>query len=102
MIMNGSDSLKLVELRLKTDRQLLALIGHQLESGMRIVLQADNGYHAQAERAWSDAGALLPLVHVAAAERRKLEFQFHLLGRMLQKFPAAEFRAHAACSQMPA
>jgi hypothetical protein len=102
MIMKGSDSHKLVELRSKTDRQLLALIGHQLESGMKMVRQAGNGDRARAERAWSDAGALLPLVHAAAPERHRLECQFDLLGRMLQKFPPAELRAHAACSHMPA
>lgn len=100
--MNGSDTLKLVQLRLKTDRQLVALMNHQLETGMRLMLQSANGNFAEAERAWSQAGALLPLVHTALPERRKLEFQFQLLGSMLQKYPTAELPAHATCSQIPA
>ena len=101
MIMNGSENFKLLELRSKTDRQLLELISNQLKAGMRLASQPDERLHAQAERAWSDAGVLLPLVCAAVSERRKLEYQFHLLGRMLQQSPV-EMRACAACSQVPA
>ena len=100
--MTGSVNFKLRELRSKTDRQLLELITHQLEAGLKKAKQPDESQHAQAERAWADAGALLPLVCAADADRRRLEFKFYLLGRLLQDSPTTRLRAYAACSQIPA
>jgi hypothetical protein len=99
--MNGSENFKLLELRSKTDRQLFELVRNRLENGLMLAAQPDKNLRMQAERARSDAGALLPLIRAAAPQRRSLELKFHLLGRMLCESPA-ETHACAACSQIPA
>jgi hypothetical protein len=99
--MNGSENSKLLELRSKTDHQLIELIDHQVETGMRLLGQANGSLH-EAKRAWTDAGALLPLVHAFAPQRRALEFKWHILGRMLQNSATTPWRVRAACSIVPA
>ena len=99
--MNGSEKSKLLELRSKTDHQLIELIGHQVEIGMSLLEKAD-GSLQEAKRAWTDAGALLPLVNTTAPQRRTLEFKWHILGRMLENSKATPARVRAACSTVPA
>ena len=68
---------KLVELRGKTDRQLIALIERELDRG----LSSDR---VTAEQAYSSAQGLLTVAHGASYdERRKLELKLACLGEFL-------------------
>ena len=83
---------KLAELRAKTDRQLVILIGSALDGGLRS--------RAAAERAYSEVRALLPTVRdVTEAERRRWEAKLARLRGLLDERPVhARARMHAACS----
>jgi hypothetical protein len=83
---------KLAELRAKTDRELVILIGSALDDGLRS--------RAEAERAYSEVRALLPTVpDVTEAERRRWEMDLARLREVLDERPVhAMGRMHAACS----
>jgi hypothetical protein len=67
MMSNQPEATKLTALRARTDRQLIALINHQLDRG----LQSD---FTAAERIYREVSLLLPVVYGApAGERRRLE-----------------------------
>ena len=82
---------KLVELRAKTDRELVILIQSTLEDGLRS--------HGEAERAYSEVRALLPTVRdVTEAERRRLELKLARLRGLLDERPMrAPAQAQACC-----
>jgi predicted DCC family thiol-disulfide oxidoreductase YuxK len=84
---------KLAQLRAKTDRELLILIGSTLD-GLR------SARTSEAERAYAEARALLPTVRdVTEAERRRLEAKLARLRGLLDERPVhAMARAQAACS----
>jgi hypothetical protein len=83
---------KLAQLRAKTDRELVILIGSTLEDGLRS--------RGEAERAYSEIRALLPTVRdVTEAERRRLESELARLRGLLDERPMrAMERMRAACS----
>jgi hypothetical protein len=74
-----SEHAKLAELRAKTDRQLIRLINNDLELGLKlaIITYCDDPAsveerRARAERAYGEAGNLLPKVY-SLSERLRLE-----------------------------
>jgi hypothetical protein len=83
---------KLAQLRAKTDRELVILIGSTLEDGLRS--------RGEAERAYSEVRALLPTVReVTEAERRRWEMDLARLREVLDERPVhALGRMHAAGS----
>ena len=83
---------KLAQLRAKTDRELVILIGSTLEDGLRS--------RGEAERAYSEVRGLLPTVRdVTEAERRRLEMDLARLLEVLDERPVhAMGRMHATCS----
>jgi hypothetical protein len=80
-------SSKLVELRSKTDRQLLELITRTLEAGLCFARTEE--FHARAERACDQVRRLLPCL--PRAERRRVEAR---LGQIAETLNPS---AHAAC-----
>ncbi len=101
-----AESFKLAELRAKTDRQLITLIGSSIERGLALAgLLADrksrNGWAcAKAEAAYGEASLLLPWVYDATKlERRRLELKLALLREMLDELGAQPGgRVRTACS----
>ncbi len=81
---------KIAELRAKTDRQLITLIDHQLDSGIRLaqlLSGEDSGTaasfgQARAETAWAESRRLLPKVY-NLSERLRLEKKLAELRRVL-------------------
>lgn len=65
---------KLAELRVRTDRDLVRVIDHALEFGLRS--------HAPAQKAWAEALKLLPAVE-DLMERRRLEKKLEQLEGVL-------------------
>jgi len=94
----GTESGKLLELRAKTDRQLVAFITNRLDSGLR--LAGLDGYRAEAEGIYDEASALLPWVHgLTESERRLLESKLSLLREFLNDLSSdAEWNVQTACS----
>ena len=91
---------KLAELRAKTDRQLVILIRIRLDDGLRSARACAEETCEEAQRAYSEALALLPTVRaMTEAERRPLEWK---LARLRDLSPArpvhAVARVQAACS----
>jgi hypothetical protein len=80
-------SSKLVELRSKTDRQLLELITRTLEAGLCFARTEE--FHGRAERACEEVRRLLPCI--PRAERRRVEAR---LGQIAETLHPS---AHAAC-----
>ena len=81
---------KLAELRAKTDRQLIALIHHKLDSALAFC----SGSRAQ--RAHADARALLACVDGITQEKRaRIEAKLASLGRILEE--ESTLAAHATC-----
>ena len=91
---------KLAELRDKTDRQLIILIRSRLDDGIRSVRACAEETCEEAERAYSEALALLPTVRDATeVERRPLESKLARLRDLLHACPVrAVARMQAACS----
>lgn len=85
------ETLRLAELRAKTDRQLFELIAHRLDAGLSL---ARDGRIDDAERAYVESRRLLPLV-------RNMEKAVNLEGKLwnlrclLYQLPAG--CARAAC-----
>lgn len=76
---NISEHAKFAELRAKTDRQLIGLISNDLELGLKLAVITyydDPAFveqrRARAERAYGEAGKLLPKVY-SLSERLRLE-----------------------------
>jgi hypothetical protein len=93
---------KWMQLRAKTDRQLIALLHKTLAGGLRMALEAAEAdapeLYAQAQKAFDETRRLLPLVrNVSIAERRPLERELARLGCLLDE-TAVEARTSAACS----
>jgi hypothetical protein len=82
------ESSKLVELRSKTDRQLMELITRTLEAALCFARSED--FRGQAERASDEVRRLLPAL--AQADRRRVEARLAKIEDRLR--PRA---AHAAC-----
>ena len=71
---------KLAQLRAKTDRQLVTLIGTRIDDGL--------ASRAQAKRAYAEVRVLLPTVReVTQAERRRLESKLARLRELLDERP---------------
>jgi len=105
------ESSKLVALRSKTDRQLVAFITSRLDTGLNCaLLVADRGNHdnwvsaesfqVSAERAYDEVRALLPWVtDVTQTERGQLESKLEQLRELLDEFSIhAGMRVQTACS----
>jgi uncharacterized protein len=91
---------KLAELRAKTDRQLVILIRTRLDDGLRSARACAEETCEEAQRAYSEALALLPIVYyMTEAERRPLEWKLARLWDLLPARPVhAVARVQAACS----
>ena len=102
---------KLIELRSKTDRQLVAIITSRLDVGLHYArLVPDPGsdsnwasaeaFQASAEKAYDEVRALLPWVYdVTRAERRRLESKLEQLRELLDESTIhAGMRVQTACS----
>ena len=95
-----SQSSKLVELRAKTDRQLLELIGNRLDGGLNFARWAAQAqaagrwtsrdiFQAGASKAYAEACGLLPWVDgLSRAQRAGLEFKLEQLRRRLEDLSA--------------
>jgi hypothetical protein len=82
---------KLVCLRKKTDRQLLELIAHRLDSGLELV---HGGHTADAEKAFGEACTLLALVRrTSNLELVSLDSRLAKLRTILEGLPVACVRA---------
>jgi hypothetical protein len=98
---------KLLELRCKTNRQLVSLISHKLDRGLAFAraLERDGGegwasterFAANAEKAFADACAWMPLVNSTSPERRRLDLKLAQLRDALDRLRGSEVRAQAAC-----
>jgi hypothetical protein len=105
--MNQSAEAKLHELRSKTNRQLVSLIGNKLDRGLAFVRVIDGGsadwastehFAASAEKALADATAWMALLNGGTQlERRRLEFKLAQLREALAHTHASEMRVQAAC-----
>jgi uncharacterized protein len=91
---------KLAELRAKTDRQLVILIRTRLDEGLRSARACAEETCEEAQRAYSEALALLPTVRaMTEAERRPLEWKLARLRELLRaRAMPAVARMQAACS----
>ncbi|HTS29447.1 MAG TPA: hypothetical protein VMH81_26440 [Bryobacteraceae bacterium] len=92
-----AESTRLTELRAKTDRQLVALIDHRLDAGLKV---ARTSLEAEARKAYTEVRALWPWVHhLTFAERRRLESKLDDLHQLLnQSAVHAAVRLQTACS----
>jgi len=102
---------KLVELRSKTDRQLVRFIHSRLDAGLYYVrLAADpdsdvhwtsgEAYHTSAAKAYAEVRGLMPWVgEMTKAERRRLESKWEDLRELLEGSTIhAAMRVQTACS----
>lgn len=105
------ESTKLIELRSKTDRQLVAFITNRLEAGLsyaRLVAgpEVDSNwasaetFEANALKAYDEVRALLPWVHdMSKLEHRRLEVKLEQLRDLLEEPTIhAGMRIQTACS----
>jgi len=98
-IMNTrTESRKLLELRAKTDRQLVVFITNRLDSGLR--LAGREACRAETEGIYAEVSALLPWVYdITRAERRLLESKLAQLREVLDDLSSdAELNVQTACS----
>src|SRR5580693_9398115 len=102
---------KLVELRSKTDRQLVRFITSRLDVGLnyaRLVADPESdrswvsaeAFESRAAKAYEEARSLLPWVQdLSNAERRRLESKLEQLGELLEESTIhAGLRVQTACS----
>ena len=91
---------KLLELRRKTERDLLHLVRRELDRGLTLADLAatkESALYAQAERVYQTAKAWLPLVSVLNRhERLELEFRLKDLRSALDQVPHERVRRHFA------
>ncbi len=104
----ASESSKLVELRAKTDRQLVELISNRAAAGEMLArLAAEAGvrqchakaelFEAQARKNYEEAQSLFPYVRSAAkGERRELERRLMQLRESLDGLPERDRMVRAA------
>ena len=105
--MSESAEAKLHELRNKTNRELVSLIGNKLDRGLAFARMLDGEgatwastthYAETAEAAFAEASAWMALLNEATQwERRRLEFKLAELRKALDRAHAPEFRVQAAC-----
>jgi hypothetical protein len=105
--MSQSAEAKLFELRSKTNRQLVSLIGNRLDRGLAFARLMDSegadwestqDFAAHAEKAYAEAGAWMPLLSGASSlERRRLESKLAQLRNALNRANESEIRVQAAC-----
>jgi hypothetical protein len=82
IMMNGLEEQKLIELRGKTDRQLIALISNEIDRGLESVRRHSD--YAGGERVYREVSTLLPVAYGASrAERRRLERELAELGELV-------------------
>ena len=93
-----TESSKLLELRAKTDRQLVAFMTSRLDSGLRMA--GIERHRAEAGRIYAEVKALLPWVYdLTKAERRFLEAKLAELRELLDDFSSdAELKVQPAYS----
>lgn len=94
----GTEPAKLLELRAKTDRQLVAFITNRLDFAFGLAcLDADR---EQAGQIYGEVSALLPWVRgLSMAEHRLLESRLAQLREFLEDFSSdAEWKTQTACS----
>jgi hypothetical protein len=101
---------KLIELRSKTDRQLVVFITSRLDAGLtyaRMVVDPGSdsnwasaeAFQSNAIKAYEEVRALLPWVSVTQAERRRLELKMEQLRDLLNESTIhAGMRVQTACS----
>jgi hypothetical protein len=93
---------KLVELRRKTDRDLLILVQRELNRGLTVAdVAATKGSpaYAEAERAYQMVRACLPMVSgLDRDERRGLELKLRELAAALDRQPSENIKRHFACA----
>ena len=78
---------KLAQLRLKTDRQLIAVISRTLDAGCD---HARRGHYLQAEKAYGEVRVLLPFVdRLRSADKLQLEARLARLGETLDESSGA-------------
>ena len=106
--MSQSAEAKLHELRNKTNRELVSLIGNKLDRGLAFArMLEDDGvddweatehFVANAEAALAEAGKWMTLLAEATPnERRRLEFKLAQLRAVLDRVRASATRVRAAC-----
>jgi hypothetical protein len=93
-----TESSKLLELRAKTDRQLVVFITNRLASGLRMACV--ERYRNEADRIYIEVSALLPWVcGLTKAERWLLESKLVELRELLDDFSSdAELKSQTAYS----
>ena len=96
-----SKQAELVQLRSKTDRDLLILVQRELDRGLTLADVATtkaSPLYAQAERVYRTVKALLPgIVHLSEDERRELEGKLRELYVELEILPSRQvLRSSAA------
>jgi hypothetical protein len=93
---------KLVELRRKTDRDLVVLVQRELNRGLTVAdVAATKGSpaYAQAERAYQMVKVWLPLISgLDQDERRDLELRLRELGAALDRQPSERIKRDFACA----
>jgi hypothetical protein len=93
---------KLVELRRKTDRDLVVLVQRELNRGLTVAdVAATKGSpaYAQAERAYQMVKTCLPLISgLDQDERRDLELRLRELGAALDRQPSERIKRDFACA----
>jgi hypothetical protein len=79
-----SQRAKLAALRTRTDRQLAALIHHELDNGLNHAHASLAGERDRAERAYTTAHKLLPAIyHLHQSERHRIEARLRELRALL-------------------
>jgi len=99
---HGPEFSKWSELRAKTDRELIAIVGKSLTNGLRLAREAAESGSRQswagARQSYTDARRLFPcLGDVTILERRRLERELAQLGRRLEEFEMDVPRVSAVC-----
>jgi hypothetical protein len=98
IINNKAESLKLAELRCKTDRQLTALINARLDAGLDLVRMGT--LQIEAEKTYAEARFLYPWINdLTRADRRRIELKLVQLRELLDNLSSdAGLRLQSACS----
>ena len=95
-----SKQAKLVQLRSKTDRDLLILMRRELDRGLALADVATSNQsqlYAQAERAYATAASMLPrIAGLNPSERRELEGTLKELRETLDSLPSAQVQRSMA------
>ena len=99
-IQGMSKQAKLVQLRSKTDRDLIILVRRELDRGLALADVAttkDSPLYAQAERAYATAASTLPrIAGLNGSERRELEGTLKQLRGALDSLPSAQVQRSMA------